>query len=63
MQPKLVSINPVIEDTRPMLDRLIREDVEIGWLPGEVGGLVNLDPSRFEQVIVNLANQRSRCHA
>jgi len=71
LQPKIFNIATALESMRPILERLIREDVEILWnlerakgapetasvlrefLPSE-RNLVSLDPSQFEQVILNL---------
>jgi two-component system cell cycle sensor histidine kinase/response regulator CckA len=55
LQPKAVSVNALIDSMRPILERLIREDIEIVWSLDEALGIVHIDPSQFEQVILNLA--------
>jgi two-component system cell cycle sensor histidine kinase/response regulator CckA len=55
LQPKTVAMNALVEAMKPMLERLIREDVEVAWWPGADTGNVRIDPSQFEQVILNLA--------
>jgi CheY-like chemotaxis protein len=37
-----------------MLRRLIGEDIELTWLPGEKVGLVHMDPSQLDQILANL---------
>jgi two-component system cell cycle sensor histidine kinase/response regulator CckA len=59
MQPRLIDLNDVIEGLRPLLDRLIGEDIQF-----EIGGerrlsSVRADPGQVEQVLMNLvANAR-----
>ena len=59
MQPRLIVLNDVIEGLRPLLDRLIGEDIQL-----EIGGAddlarVRADPGQVEQVLMNLvANAR-----
>lgn len=55
LQPKTVSMNGLVEAVKPMLERLIREDIEVAWCPGADAGNVCIDPSQFEQVVLNLA--------
>ncbi len=55
LQPKTVAMNSLVEGMTPMLERLIREDIEVAWSPGEDTGNVRIDPSQFEQVVLNLA--------
>jgi hypothetical protein len=55
LQPKTVSMNSLVEAVTPMLERLIREDIEVAWYPGADTGNVRIDPSQFEQVVLNLA--------
>jgi two-component system cell cycle sensor histidine kinase/response regulator CckA len=49
-----VDINEAIRQLRGMLDRVIREDIQLTceFAPGPA--LVNIDPSEFEQVVLNL---------
>jgi PAS domain S-box-containing protein len=55
IEPTLLDLNTILDDMRPMLGRLIREDVKIvlGLRPRL--GCVNADRSQVEQVLLNLA--------
>ncbi|EFQ24143.1 multi-sensor hybrid histidine kinase [Aminomonas paucivorans DSM 12260] len=55
LDPKVVDLNERIEESLRLLDRLLGEDVQIRFRPGEDLGLVRVDPAQFEQVLVNLA--------
>ncbi|HEY7585296.1 MAG TPA: response regulator [Candidatus Deferrimicrobiaceae bacterium] len=54
IEPKVLDLNELIADLHSMLVRLIREDIEIRYVPGEGLGMVKVDASQFEQVLVNL---------
>ena len=47
-------VNQAIEDTLKMMQRLIGENVELSWMPGEGPLRVCLDPSQFDQILTNL---------
>jgi two-component system cell cycle sensor histidine kinase/response regulator CckA len=55
IEPKLLDLNTILDDMRPMLGRLIREDVKIllGLRPRL--GCVKADRGQLEQVLLNLA--------
>jgi two-component system, cell cycle sensor histidine kinase and response regulator CckA len=55
MQPKLLDLNQVVEDIRPMLKGMLGEDVQLVTLLGSDLGLVKADPGQIQQVIINLA--------
>jgi two-component system, cell cycle sensor histidine kinase and response regulator CckA len=55
MQPKLLDLNHVVEDIRPMLKGMLGEDVQLVTLLGSDLGLVKADPGQIQQVIINLA--------
>jgi len=55
LQPRKLSLNTVVSDLDKMLRRLIGEDVEVKTALAENLGLVELDPSQIEQVLMNLA--------
>jgi len=38
-----------------MLRRLIGEDIDLVWTPGETAGCVRMDPTQLDQVLANLA--------
>lgn len=54
LQPKLVSLNNVLEDMHGMLRRLIGADIEMKLVLDSTLAPVLADPSQMEQVILNL---------
>jgi signal transduction histidine kinase len=53
-------LNLIIEDINKMLPRLIGEDIELVFVPGERLGKVKADPVQIEQILMNLvANARA----
>ena len=55
IEPRLLDLNTVLDDMRPMLGRLIREDVKILLgLPPRLG-CVKADCGQVQQVVLNLA--------
>jgi CheY-like chemotaxis protein len=54
MQSRIVQINTVVLQIEKMLRRLIGEDIELVTLPAASQDAVQADPSRLEQVIMNL---------
>lgn len=55
MQPKLLDLNQVVEDIRPMLKGMLGDDVQLVTLLGSDLGSVKADPGQIQQVIINLA--------
>jgi PAS domain S-box-containing protein len=55
VEPSLLDVNGVLSDMRPMLGRLIREDVKLVFGAGPGLAPVKADRGQLEQVIVNLA--------
>ncbi len=55
LEVKVLDLNVVLLDLNTMLRRVIGEDIELVVLPGEGLGKVKADPTRIEQVILNLA--------
>jgi two-component system, cell cycle sensor histidine kinase and response regulator CckA len=54
LQPQLVDLNGIVEDTMEMLRRLIGEDIDLSaTLSSEIGS-VHADPGQLGQVLVNL---------
>jgi two-component system cell cycle sensor histidine kinase/response regulator CckA len=53
-QPVVVNLNEVIADIERMLTRLIGEDIESRFCPGQVGSIC-ADPGQLQQVLMNLA--------
>jgi signal transduction histidine kinase/ActR/RegA family two-component response regulator len=59
LQPKVLDPNAVVTGLVPLLQRLVREDIELVTVLGAGLGRVKADPGQLEQVIVNLvANAR-----
>src|ERR1035437_6242236 len=55
LEPRRLDVKRVVEEMRPLLERLGGGDVEVrGPLPAE-SGTVHADPHQLEQVIMNLA--------
>ena len=54
LEPKKLDVNRVLEQMRPMLERLVGEDVEVRVAPHAQTGTVNADPHQLEQVVMNL---------
>ena len=57
-QPQLlrvVDLNEVVGSIAKLLPRLIGEDIEFTFAPGEKLGHVRIDPLQIEQVVMNLA--------
>jgi len=52
---QLLDLNQIIEDINKMLPRLIGEDIELVFVPGEELGKVKADPVQIEQILMNLA--------
>ena len=55
IQPHLVSINQLIHGVEPMLKPLIGEDIVLEVHPETDVWLVTVDPSQFQQIVLNLA--------
>jgi two-component system, cell cycle sensor histidine kinase and response regulator CckA len=52
---RVAELNPVIVGIVKTLHRLIGEDIELIFVPGEGLGKVRLDPVQIEQILMNLA--------
>ena len=55
LEPRRLDINRVVKDMRPMLVRLVGEDIEVRVALRAEGGMVFADPHQLEQVVMNLA--------
>ena len=56
---QLLDLNLIIDDINKMLPRLIGEDIELVFVPGEKLAKVKADPVQIEQIVMNLvANAR-----
>ena len=54
ISPKKIDLNDTVESMLNMLRRLIGEDIDLVWQPGVHLWLVKMDPSQFDQILVNL---------
>ena len=52
--PRVLDLNALITDLSKLLRRLIREDIELAYEPGEALWRLRADPGQVEQVIMNL---------
>jgi PAS domain S-box-containing protein len=52
--PKMLDLNETVAGMLNMVRRLIGEDIDLAWMPGVNIGLVKMDPSQIDQILVNL---------
>lgn len=52
--PKVLNLNETVDGMLTMLRRLIGEDIDLAWLPGENLGTINMDPTQIDQILANL---------
>ena len=52
--PKVLDVNAVLESMLNMLRRLIGEDIDLAWIPGNGLWPVKMDPSQIDQILANL---------
>ncbi|MEA3240536.1 MAG: PAS domain S-box protein, partial [Pseudomonadota bacterium] len=52
--PKVINLNKTVKDMLKMLHRLIGEDIDLAWIPGETVWPVKIDPAQIDQVLANL---------
>jgi two-component system cell cycle sensor histidine kinase/response regulator CckA len=55
IQPTILNLNDVLNETNKMLRRLIGEDIEVACITKSDLGLVNADHGQLQQIIMNLA--------
>src|ERR1035441_744211 len=55
LEPRMLDVNLVVEGMRPLLERLVGEDVEVSVALEANNGTVHGDPHQLQQVIMNLA--------
>ena len=53
--PKVIDLNKTVKGILKMLYRLIGEDIELIWLPGEELWPVKMDPFQIDQILANLS--------
>ncbi len=54
IEPRILDLNATISHMMSMLERLIGEDVDLAWVPGEGVLRVSMDPAQIDQILVNL---------
>lgn len=54
VDPKVLDLNETVEGMLKMLRRLIGEDIELAWRPGEKLPAIKMDPSQIDQILANL---------
>jgi PAS domain S-box-containing protein len=52
--PEILDLNETLESMLKMLRRLIGEDIDLAWLPGNNLWPIEMDPSQIDQVLANL---------
>lgn len=52
--PLILNLNDTVESMLKMLRRLIGEDIDLSWHPGDNLGMVKLDPAQIDQLLANL---------
>jgi two-component system cell cycle sensor histidine kinase/response regulator CckA len=52
--PVVLDLNKTVESMLKMLQRLIGEDIDLTWLPGDGVWPVMMDPSQIDQILANL---------
>ncbi|MBM9520825.1 PAS domain S-box protein [Desulforhopalus vacuolatus] len=52
--PRVLDLNDAVESMLKMLRRLIGEDIDLKWCPGENVWPVKIDPSQIDQILANL---------
>ena len=63
ISPKILDLNDTLAGMLKMLQRLIGENIDLGWHPGHNLWQVKIDPSQVDQLLANLAvNARDAIH-
>jgi PAS domain S-box-containing protein len=52
--PRVLDLNDTIESMLKLLRRLIGEDINLAWLPGNEVWPVKIDPAQIDQILANL---------
>ncbi len=55
ISPKVINMNSLVESIEKMLRRIIGENLRLIFAPGEDIWNIQIDPSQFDQVLINLA--------
>ena len=54
VSPKVLDLNQTIENMLRMIQRLIGENIDLVWLPGQDLKQIKMDPSQLDQMLANL---------
>jgi signal transduction histidine kinase/ActR/RegA family two-component response regulator len=54
ISPKILDINKTVGEMTKMLQRLMGENIEMAWLPGENVWPLMMDPGQIDQILANL---------
>ena len=54
VSPQILDLNETIPRMMEMLHRLLREDINLNFMPADTPCMVNIDPTQLDQVLVNL---------
>ena len=52
--PKVIDLNETVESMLKMLRRLIGEDIDLAWLPGQGVWPIKIDSTQVDQILANL---------
>lgn len=55
IQPKVLDLNKVIRNFKPLLQRILGEDIILEFISDKTLGNIKIDPNQVEQIIMNLA--------
>jgi PAS domain S-box-containing protein len=53
--PKVLDLNHTVSGALTILQRLVGEDIELVWTPGQDLWRIKMDPAQMDQVLMNLA--------
>ncbi len=55
ISPRVIDLNQAVSQAQQMIERLIGEDIELVFAPGDATGQVKIDPAQVDQILINLA--------
>ncbi len=55
ISPNVFDLNLLVQNSEKMLTRILGEDLDLKFFPGEALGLVRADPHQIEQVLINVS--------
>ncbi len=55
IEPRVLDLNRLVEESQKMLRRLVGEEIDFGFLPGDGLWPVRIDPAQMDQILANLA--------